>query len=494
MENKLNSIEFGYTFDDLLVKPRMSNVTPDKVDTSSFITPKIKLNIPIISAPMDTVTEGRLAIALALSGGIGIIHKNLSIENQRKEVDKVKRHVTGMVLDPITVSPEKTLADIIKLKEKYSFSSFPVTKDDRLVGVLSNRDIRFEKVQSKKVSVLMTPEEKLVVTSKDTSVEDAKKLLLENKIEQLLVVNNKMKLLGLITVKDIEQGIKYPFATKDSQGRLAVGGAVGVTSDTDERADELLKYGCDFIVIDTAHGHSKAVMKKVKALRKRYPEVELIAGNVATKEAVRALANAGASSVKVGIGPGSICTTRVVAGVGVPQATAINECAIEAKRHSLRVIADGGIKSSGDIVKAIVAGADVVMIGSLFAGVEESPGEKILFQGRVYKEYRGMGSLGAMGQGSADRYHQANRVASGSSKFVPEGIEGRVPYRGALDSMIYQLVGGLRSGMGYCGTKDIQTLKDEGSFVRMSNAGLVESHAHDVQVTKEAPNYTLGSS
>lgn len=488
MKDKFRDIRLALTFDDVLLAPNFSEVLPAEVDTRTILTKRIGLNIPLISAPMDTVTEARLSIALALEGGLGIIHKNQPIERQRKEIDKVKRHVTGMIVDPITLDKGQKIGEAFKLSEKYGFSGFPVTSSGKLVGILSNRDMRLAANMEKPVSDFMTTGKNLITAKVGTTMEQAKRILHRRKIEKLLIVDKKGALAGLMTIKDIEESQKHPNAAKDKKGRLRVGGAIGAGPDGLKRAKELLKYGCDVIVIDTAHGHTKAVIDSVKALRAKFKDVQIIAGNVATAEATRDLIKAGANAVKVGIGPGSICTTRIVAGVGVPQITAINDCAVEASKKGIPIIADGGIKHSGDIVKAIAAGADVVMIGSLFAGVEESPGEKVLFQGRVYKEYRGMGSIGAMTEGSADRYFQDSKLAS--VKLVPEGVEGRVPYKGDLSFVIHQLVGGLRSGMGYCGSADIDKLQKKGRFVRISAAGLKESHVHGVQVTKEAPNYS----
>ncbi len=491
MVNKFKDIKLALTFDDVLLVPSRSEVLPSDSDIKSRLTQKIGLNIPIMSAPMDTVTTSPLAIALALEGGIGIIHKNMSIEKQRKEVDRVKRHVTGMIVDPITIDQDQKVGDAHKLVKKYGFSGFPVTSGVQLVGILSNRDIRFVTDMNMPIREVMTTRENLVTAPEGISIEKAKILLHQRKIEKLLIVDDQGALKGLMTIKDIEESQKYPNAAKDPKGRLRVGGAVGAGADRVERARELIKYGCDVVVVDTAHGHSKAVIETVGQLRSISDDVQIIAGNVATAEATRDLIKAGANAIKVGIGPGSICTTRIVAGVGVPQITAINDCATEAAKHGVPVIADGGIKHSGDVAKAIAAGADLVMIGSLLAGVEESPGEKILYQGRVYKEYRGMGSIGAMTEGSADRYFQESDLSG--VKLVPEGVEGRVPYKGELSFVIHQLVGGLRSGMGYCGAVSIEDLKKNGRFVRISASGLKESHVHDIQVTKEAPNYSIES-
>lgn len=488
MLNKFADIRFALTFDDVLLLPNFSQVLPAQADTKTRLTRGINLNIPLVSAPMDTVTEARLATALALEGGIGIIHKNLTIELQRKEVNKVKRYVTGMITDPITLDPEDKVGKAFELAKKYGFSGFPVVnKNGALVGILSNRDMRFETDMEKTVRDLMT-KERLVTAPIGVTLEQAKDILRKGKVEKLLVVDGAGKLAGLISMTDIEKSLHFPNAAKDDQGRLRVGGGVGVGADRDERIAELMRAGCDVIVIDTAHGHSKAVIDSVKAVKKKWPELQVIAGNIATAEACRDLIEAGVDAVKVGIGPGSICTTRIVAGVGVPQITAINDCAMEAAKSAVPVIADGGIKHSGDIVKAIAAGADSVMIGSLFAGVEEAPGEKILYQGRAYKEYRGMGSIGAMTEGSADRYFQDKKA--GGVKLVPEGVEGRVPYKGDLSFVTHQLIGGLRSGMGYSGAATIKDLREKGRFVQITASGLRESHVHDVQITKESPNYT----
>ncbi|VAX17086.1 Inosine-5'-monophosphate dehydrogenase / CBS domain, partial [hydrothermal vent metagenome] len=443
MLKKFSDIRTALTFDDVLLIPNHSEVEPARVDITVTLTKKIRLNIPVLSAPMDTVTEAKLATALALEGGIGFLHKNISIERQRKDVDKVKRHVTGMIVDPITIDPGMKIGQVYELVEKYGFSGFPVTEGNRLVGILSNRDMRFETDTEKSVFDLMTKD--LITVPVGTKIETAKKLLHKNRIEKLLVIDDKKHLAGLITIKDIEKKQKYPNAAMDDKGSLIVGAAIGVGGDSMERAEELLKYGCDVIVVDSAHGHSKGVMETVKAVRKLSSDAQIVAGNVATAEGVKALIESGADAIKVGIGPGSICTTRIVAGVGVPQITAINDCATEAAKSNTPIIADGGIQHSGDIVKAIAAGASVVMMGSIFAGVEESPGEKIMYQGRVYKEYRGMGSIGAMTDGSADRYFQDKKAYG--VKLVPEGVEGRIPYKGDLSFVIHQLLGGLRSGM-----------------------------------------------
>jgi IMP dehydrogenase len=477
------------TFDDVLLVPGKSDVVPGRVDLTTSLTRNIRLNIPLVSAAMDTVTESHLAIAMAQQGGMGIVHKNLTIEAQAGEVDKVKRSESGMIVDPIIVGPEQRISDALDLMRRYKISGVPVTApDEKLLGILTNRDLRFETRTDLKVSEVMT-KNNLVTVPVGTTLEEAKKILHEHKIEKLLVVDRDYRLKGLITVKDIQKMIKYPNACKDSLGRLRVGAAVGVAADTLERAAALVDARVDVIVVDTAHGHSAGVMQTVQRIKKKYPDVDLIAGNVATAEATEDLIELGADGIKIGIGPGSICTTRVVTGVGVPQVTAIRNCWEIARRLGVPLIADGGVKYSGDITKALAAGASAVMIGSLFAGTEESPGETILYQGRTFKSYRGMGSLGAMRRGSADRYFQ--EATTGEDKLVPEGIEGMVPYKGSLQGLIPQLVGGLRAGMGYCGAKDIDTLRKVARFIRATAAGLKESHAHDVVITKEAPNYRL---
>ena len=476
------------TFDDVLLLPAKSEVLPSRVDVGTALTRRIRLNIPLVSSAMDTVTESRLAIAMAQLGGLGIVHKNLSIEAQAAEVDKVKRSESGMIVDPITVGPKQRIADALDLMHRYRISGVPVTDPDgRLLGILTNRDLRFETRTDLPVASVMTKED-LVTVPVGTTLEAAKSILHQHKIEKLLVVDRENHLKGLITVKDIQKMIKYPLACKDPFGRLRVGAAVGVAPDTRDRAKALLDARVDVLVVDTAHGHSAGVMETVKSLRAAHPDVDLVAGNVATAEATADLLKLGVDGVKVGIGPGSICTTRVVTGVGVPQVTAVAACAMAAKSAGVPIIADGGIKYSGDITKALAAGASSVMIGSLFAGTEESPGETILYQGRTFKAYRGMGSLGAMKRGSADRYFQESAA---DDKLVPEGIEGMVPYKGSLQALVPQLVGGLRAGMGYCGAKDIDTLRREARFIRVTSAGLKESHAHDVVITKEAPNYRM---
>jgi len=477
------------TFDDVLLVPGRSEVVPARVDLSTSLTRNIRLNIPLISAAMDTVTESRLAIAMAQQGGMGIVHKNLAIEVQAGEVDKVKRSESGMIVNPIIVGPEQRISEALELMSRYKISGVPVTApDEKLLGILTNRDLRFETRTDLRVSEVMTKDD-LVTVPVGTTLEEAKKILHEHKIEKLLVVDGEYHLKGLITVKDIQKMIKYPNACKDSLGRLRVGAAVGVAADTLDRAAALVEARVDVIIVDTAHGHSMGVMQTVRDIKKRHPDIDLIAGNVATADAADELIGLGADAVKIGIGPGSICTTRVVTGVGVPQITAIRDCSEVARKHGVPVVADGGVKYSGDITKALAAGASVVMIGSLFAGTEESPGETILYQGRTFKSYRGMGSLGAMRRGSADRYFQEATAAE--DKLVPEGIEGMVPYKGSLQGLIPQLVGGLRAGMGYCGAKDIETLRKVARFIRTTAAGLKESHAHDVVITKEAPNYRL---
>jgi IMP dehydrogenase len=473
------------TFDDVLVIPAESKVLPSEVSTKTRLTNKIELQIPLVSAAMDTVTEARMAIAMAQEGGIGFIHKNLSIDRQVDEVDKVKRSESGMIVDPITIEPDKTVGEAQYVMAKYKISGIPVVKDQKLVGILTNRDLRFVKDPNHKVADYMTSEN-LVTVPVGTTLEGAIEQLHKHRIEKLLVVDDSFSLKGLMTIKDINKRIKYPFASKDELGRLLAGAAVGVSDGFMDRVDELVKKKVDVLGVDTAHGHQQKVLDAVRAIKRKYPDVQLIAGNVATAAAMKALADAGADCVKVGIGPGSICTTRIVAGIGVPQVTAIMDCAQMAQQIGIPIIADGGIKYSGDIVKAIVAGANVVMIGSLFAGTMEAPGDIELYQGRSYKVYRGMGSVSAMKEGSKDRYFQENTT---EGKFVPEGIEGRVHYRGDLSQNIYQLVGGLKSGMGYAGCGSIDELRERAKFVRITNAGLTESHVHDVQITKEAPNY-----
>lgn len=479
-------VKEGLTFDDVLLIPAKSEVLPRDVDVTTVLSEDVKLNIPLISAGMDTVTESKLAIALARQGGIGVIHKNMSIEQQASEVDRVKRSESGVITNPFSLTPDHTVADADALMSKYRISGVPIVDEqNHLVGILTNRDLRFIHDFNTPISHVMT-KENLVTAPVGTTLEQAELILQQHKIEKLPLVDENNILKGLITIKDIEKAIQYPNAAKDKQGRLLCGAAVGVAKDTDERADALVQAGVDMLVVDTAHGHSRGVIETVKRLRKNYPKLTIVAGNVATGEATRDLIEAGASAVKVGIGPGSICTTRVVAGIGVPQITAIYDCATVARQYNIPIIADGGIKYSGDLTKAIGAGASAVMIGSLFAGTEESPGEFEIYQGRRFKVYRGMGSIGAMRAGSKDRYFQENE-----QKLVPEGIEGRVPYKGPLADVVYQMVGGLRAGMGYCGTRTIEELKNNSRFIRITNAGLRESHPHDVQITKEAPNYSI---
>ena len=475
----------GLTFDDVILLPAKSSVLPRDVSLEAQLTRRIRIKIPIVSAAMDTVTESKLAIALAREGGIGIIHRALSVEKQAGEVDRVKKSESGIVLDPITISPDQKLSEALRLMNQYRISGIPVTRDGKLVGILTNRDIRFETRMGLQVSEVMT-KKNLITVPEGTTLEEARKILHQHRIEKLPVVNSRFELRGLITIKDIEKNIQYPEACKDEKGRLRVGAAVGIGGDYKDRVEALVKVGVDVIVVDTAHGHSVAVLETIQSIRKRYPHIDLIGGNVATAEAAVDLIKAGVDGVKVGVGPGSICTTRVVAGAGVPQLTAIADCSNAAKRFKVPVIADGGIKFSGDITKAISAGAHTVMLGGLFAGTEESPGETVLFQGRSYKVYRGMGSLGAMERGGKDRYFQEFEP---QSKLVPEGIEGRVPYKGPLSGVVYQLIGGLRAGMGYCGCRSVEELRHKSRFVKLTQAGLRESHVHDVIITKEAPNY-----
>ncbi|WP_418792443.1 IMP dehydrogenase [Phosphitispora sp. TUW77] len=475
----------GLTFDDVLLIPAKSEVIPKDVDTTTYLTKKIKLNIPLMSAGMDTVTESRLAVAIAREGGIGIIHKNMSIEKQSMEVDRVKRSEHGIITDPISLSPDHPVSDALEIMSRYRISGVPITVKNILVGILTNRDLRFETDYTKSIKEVMT-KENLITAPIGTTLEEAKNILWHHKVEKLPIVDQQNHLHGLITIKDIEKARIYPNSSKDSNGRLVVGAAIGVSKDTMERAEALVNAKVDVICVDTAHGHSRGVLDAVYALKSKYPETDIIAGNVATAIGTRDLIAAGADCIKVGIGPGSICTTRVVAGIGVPQISAIADCAEEAAKTGAYIIGDGGIKYSGDITKAIAAGADVVMIGSLFAGTEESPGELEIYQGRSFKVYRGMGSLGAMKDGSKDRYFQENE-----QKLVPEGIEGRVPFKGSLSETVFQLVGGLKAGMGYCGTANIFELKTKSEFVRITNAGLRESHPHDVTITKEAPNYSV---
>ncbi len=475
----------GITFDDVLLVPGYSEVIPNQVSLKTHLTKKIELNIPMMSAGMDTVTEHRMAIAMARQGGIGIIHKNMTIMQQAEEVDKVKRSENGVITDPFYLSPDHTLEDANNLMAKFRISGVPITEGKRLVGIITNRDLKFETDFSKKIKESMTSEG-LVTAPEGITLDEAKQILAKARKEKLPIVDKDGNLSGLITIKDIEKQIKYPHSAKDSQGRLLCGAGVGVTANIMERVDALVKAKVDVVVIDTAHGHSANVLKVVRMVRETYPELGIIAGNVATGEATKALIEAGVDAVKVGIGPGSICTTRVVAGIGVPQVTAIMDCYAVAKEYGIPIIADGGIKYSGDMTKAIAAGANVCMMGSIFAGCDESPGTFELFQGRKYKVYRGMGSIAAMENGSKDRYFQQD-----AKKLVPEGVEGRVAYKGTVEDTVFQLIGGIRSGMGYCGAKDIETLKENGRFVKISAASLKESHPHDIHITKEAPNYSV---
>jgi len=477
----------GLTFDDVLLVPAASDVTPNMVDLSTQLTAKIKLNIPILSSAMDTVTEYRMAIALAREGGMGIIHKNMTIEQQAEQVDMVKRSENGVITNPFFLSAEHTLRDADALCAKFRISGVPIVDEvGKLVGIITNRDMKFERNMERQIKEVMTSEG-LVTSREGTTLEEAKKILHQHKIEKLPIVDENYHLKGLITIKDIEKALAYPNSAKDSRGRLLCGAAIGVTGDMMDRAAALVEAGVDVLVLDSAHGHSQNIMKAVARVKEKYPDVQLIAGNVATASGTRALIEAGADCVKVGIGPGSICTTRVVAGIGVPQITAVLESAAMANKYGIPIIADGGIKYSGDIVKAIAAGGSAVMLGSMLAGCEESPGDTEVYQGRQFKVYRGMGSLAAMAKGSKDRYFQ-----SGSTKLVPEGVEGRVPYRGPVSDTIFQMVGGLRSGMGYCGAATITELRTKSQFVRITAAGLKESHPHDIYITKEAPNYTMG--
>lgn len=480
------------TFDDVLLLPAYSDVLPNEVDISTQLTPKIKLNIPIISAAMDTVTESKTAIALAQEGGIGVIHRNLDIAEQTAEVKKVKKYESGMIVNPLTVRPNHTVKEALDIMLSQNITGLPVTKENEtLLGIVTFRDLRFEKNLDFKVKQIMTPKKKLVTVREGTNLEEAKELLHKFRIEKLPVVNEEFRLRGLITMKDIEKIEKYPTACKDSLGRLRCGAAVGVGPDREERIESLLKVGCDVIVIDTAHGHSKKVIDTVASTKSNFPGVEIIAGNIGTGEGAEAVIKAGADAVKVGVGPGSICTTRIIAGIGIPQISAIQDVTKIAVKHDKPVIADGGIKFSGDVAKAIAAGANSVMIGNLFAGTEEAPGEVILFQGRTYKVYRGMGSIEAMKKGSRDRYAQNMGDEMIDAKLVPEGIEGRIPFRGPIGGMIYQLIGGLRAGMGYTGCETINELRTKSKFIKVTNAGLREGHVHDVIITKEAPNYRI---
>ena len=475
----------GITFDDVLLVPAYSEVIPNQVDVSTHLTKKVKLNIPFMSAGMDTVTEHRMAIAMARQGGIGIIHKNMSIEAQAEEVDKVKRSENGVITDPFYLSPEHTLKDADELMAKFRISGVPITEGKKLVGIITNRDLKFEEDYSKKIKECMTSEH-LVTAKEGVTMEEAKRILAKARVEKLPIVEENFKLKGLITIKDIEKQIKYPNSAKDDHGRLLCGAAIGITANVLERTEALVNAKVDVVVLDSAHGHSANVINCVKMIKEKYPDLQVIAGNVATGEATRALIEAGVDAVKVGIGPGSICTTRVVAGIGVPQITAVMDCYAVAKEYGIPIIADGGIKYSGDVTKALAAGGNVCMMGSMFAGCDESPGDFELYQGRKYKVYRGMGSISAMENGSKDRYFQSN-----AKKLIPEGVEGRVAYKGSVEDTVFQLMGGLRSGMGYCGAPTIEDLKEKGRFVKISSASLKESHPHDIHITKEAPNYSV---
>ncbi len=475
----------GITFDDVLLVPSYSEIIPNQVDLSTYLTKKIKLNIPLMSAGMDTVTEHRMAIAMARQGGIGIIHKNMSIEEQAEEVDKVKRSENGVITDPFYLSPEHTLKDADELMGKFRISGVPITEGRKLVGIITNRDLKFEEDFSRKIKECMTSKN-LVTAKEGINLTEAKKILAKARVEKLPIVDDDFNLKGLITIKDIEKQIKYPFSAKDEQGRLLCGAGVGITANVLDRVEALVKAKVDVIVLDSAHGHSENVLRCVKMIKEAYPDVQVIAGNVATGAATKALIEAGVDAVKVGIGPGSICTTRVVAGIGVPQVTAVMDCYEAAKEYGIPIIADGGIKYSGDVTKAIAAGGSVCMLGSMFAGCDESPGTFELYQGRKYKVYRGMGSIAAMENGSKDRYFQND-----AKKLVPEGVEGRVAYKGMVEDTVFQLLGGLRAGMGYCGAPDIKTLQETGSFIKISAASLKESHPHDIHITKEAPNYSI---
>lgn len=488
MERALNPISEYLTFDDVLLVPGYSDVLPKEVDISTQLTKEIRLNIPLVSAAMDTVTEARTAIAMAQEGGIGIIHRNLSIADQATEVDKVKKSESGMILHPITMHPDQKIYEALEVMKTYRISGVPITKEGKLVGILTNRDLRFEKRLDEKISTVMT-KDNLITAPEGTTLEQAKEILHKNRIEKLLVVDEHNTLKGLITIKDIEKMRKYPNSCKDAHGRLRVGAAIGPGKDREQRTEALLRAGLDVLVIDTAHGHTRDVLEAIRDTKKNFPNCQLIGGNIATKEAMIDLIKAGVDGVKVGVGPGSICTTRIVAGVGVPQLSAILEVKEVSKKYGVPFIADGGIKFSGDITKALAAGAHSVMIGNLFAGTDESPGEIVLYQGRSYKVYRGMGSLEAMKEGSKDRYMQGD--VESETKLVPEGIEGRVPYRGALSFCIHQLIGGLKAGMGYIGARNIEELQQKGRFIRITSSGLKESHVHDVIITKEAPNYRL---
>jgi IMP dehydrogenase len=484
-------IQKALTFDDVLLVPAYSAILPRDTNLVTQLTRDITINIPLVSAAMDTVTEGRLAIAMATEGGIGIVHKNLKPAEQAKEVAKVKRYESGVLRDPITIHPDMTVQQVIQLSKEHGFSGFPVLQGKTVVGIITNRDLRFEEELDAPVKVKMTPRDRLVTVKEGASLEEAKRLMNKHRLERVLVVNDSFELRGLVTVKDIMKATEHPHACKDSEGKLRVGAAVGVGPDNDERVELLVKAGVDLIVVDTAHGHSQGVLDRVKWVKKHYPQVQVIGGNIATGEAAKALADHGADGVKVGIGPGSICTTRIVAGVGVPQITAVVNVAKALKGTGIPLIADGGVRYSGDVAKALAAGANSVMMGGMFAGTEEAPGEVFLYQGRSYKSYRGMGSLGAMSDGAADRYFQEDISAANADKLVPEGIEGQVPYKGSVLSILHQLTGGIRSSMGYCGCKTIAELHEKASFVEITSAGVRESHVHDVKITKEAPNYHI---
>lgn len=488
----MHIVEKAYTFDDVLLVPAHSQVLPRDVSLKTSLSRNISLNLPLVSAAMDTVSEARLAIAIAQEGGIGILHKNMSIELQAQEIAKVKRHESGIVKDPVTVGPDMLIGELIELSRRHKISGLPVVENGKVVGLVTNRDLRFEKRFDQTVSAIMTPREKLVTVPVGTSVDTAREIMHEHKVERVLVINENWQLKGLITVKDILKTSEFPNANKDEQGRLRVGAAVGTGKETEERVAALVQAGVDVVIVDTAHGHSQGVLDRVRWVKKNFPQIDVIGGNIATAAAAKALLEAGADGVKVGIGPGSICTTRIVAGVGVPQLTAIHNVSEALKGTGVPLIADGGIRFSGDIAKALAAGAHAVMLGGMFAGTEEAPGEIELFQGRSYKSYRGMGSLGAMSQGSSDRYFQDNE--SSTDKFVPEGIEGRVPYKGPIAQVIHQLIGGLRSSMGYLGCETIPRMHESAEFVEITSAGMQESHVHDVQITKEAPNYNLSRS
>jgi IMP dehydrogenase len=484
-------IQKALTFDDVLLVPAYSAILPRDTNLVTQLTRDITINIPLVSAAMDTVTEGRLAIAMATEGGIGIVHKNLKPAEQAKEVAKVKRYESGVLRDPITIHPDMTVQQVIQLSKEHGFSGFPVLQGKTVVGIITNRDLRFEEELDAPVKVKMTPRDRLVTVKEGASLEEAKRLMNKHRLERVLVVNDSFELRGLVTVKDIMKATEHPHACKDSEGKLRVGAAVGVGPDNDERVELLVKAGVDLIVVDTAHGHSQGVLDRVKWVKKHYPQVQVIGGNIATGEAAKALVDHGADGVKVGIGPGSICTTRIVAGVGVPQITAVVNVAKALKGTGIPLIADGGVRYSGDVAKALAAGAHSVMMGGMFAGTEEAPGEVFLYQGRSYKSYRGMGSLGAMSDGAADRYFQEDISAANADKLVPEGIEGQVPYKGSVLSILHQLTGGIRSSMGYCGCKTIAELHEKASFVEITSAGVRESHVHDVKITKEAPNYHI---